>query len=82
VAYNFQIGNNKIKLLMEYENVTEKVLLLIESIQQIAKQLQHARLFVARKISLKVFSSILGVTVLIAATLSMWRVQTSPNKTF
>jgi hypothetical protein len=26
VAYNFQTGNNKIKLRMEYENVTEKVL--------------------------------------------------------
>jgi hypothetical protein len=26
VAYNFQTGNNKIKLLMEYENVTQKVL--------------------------------------------------------
>jgi hypothetical protein len=26
VAYNFQIGNNKIKLLREYENVTQQVL--------------------------------------------------------
>jgi hypothetical protein len=26
VAYNFQIGNNKTKLLTEYENVTQKVL--------------------------------------------------------
>jgi hypothetical protein len=26
VAYNFKTGNNKIKLLMEYESVTEKVL--------------------------------------------------------
>jgi hypothetical protein len=26
VAYNFQTGNNKIKLLMEYMNVTQKVL--------------------------------------------------------
>jgi hypothetical protein len=26
VAYNFQTGNNKIKLLMEYEDVTQKVL--------------------------------------------------------
>jgi hypothetical protein len=26
VAYNFQTGNNKIKLLMEYESVTQKVL--------------------------------------------------------
>jgi hypothetical protein len=27
VAYNFQTGNNKIKLLAEYEGVTQKVLL-------------------------------------------------------
>jgi hypothetical protein len=27
VAYNFQTGNNKIKLLMEYESVTQKNLL-------------------------------------------------------
>jgi hypothetical protein len=26
VAYNFQTGNNNIKLLMEYESVTQKVL--------------------------------------------------------
>jgi hypothetical protein len=26
VAYNFQTGNNKIKLLTEYESVTQKVL--------------------------------------------------------
>jgi hypothetical protein len=26
VAYNFQTGSNKIKLLMEYEGVTQKVL--------------------------------------------------------
>jgi hypothetical protein len=26
VAYNFQTGNNKIKLLTEYEDVTQKVL--------------------------------------------------------
>jgi hypothetical protein len=24
MAYNFQIGNNKVKLIMEYENVTKK----------------------------------------------------------
>jgi hypothetical protein len=41
VAYTFQTGNNKIKLLMEYENVTKKVLLPMESIPQNAKQLQH-----------------------------------------
>jgi hypothetical protein len=44
MAYSFQIGKNGIKLLMEYENVTQKVLLFIESIPQNAKQLQHARL--------------------------------------
>jgi hypothetical protein len=45
MAYNFQIGCNKIKLLTEYVSVTQKVLLLIESMLQNAKQLQHARLF-------------------------------------
>jgi hypothetical protein len=45
VAYNFQTGNNNIKLLTEYESVTQKVLLLLESILQNPKQLQHARLF-------------------------------------
>jgi hypothetical protein len=34
VPCNFQIGNNKIKLLMEYESVTKKFLLSIESILQ------------------------------------------------
>jgi hypothetical protein len=29
VAYNFQIGNNKIKLFTEYESVTQNVLLLL-----------------------------------------------------
>jgi hypothetical protein len=29
VAYNFQIGENKIKLLKEYENVAQRVLLFI-----------------------------------------------------
>jgi hypothetical protein len=43
VAYNFQIGNNKIKLLPEYENVTQELLLFLGSILQNAKQLQHAR---------------------------------------
>jgi hypothetical protein len=28
VAYNFQTGNNKMKLLMEYESLTQKVLIL------------------------------------------------------
>jgi hypothetical protein len=32
VAYNFQTRNNKIKLLTEYESVTQKVLTLLESI--------------------------------------------------
>jgi hypothetical protein len=44
VAYNFQTGKNEIKLMTEYESVTQKVLLLIESILQDAKQLQNARL--------------------------------------
>jgi hypothetical protein len=44
VAHDFQTGNNKIKLLMEYEGVTQKVSLPLESILQNAKQLQHARL--------------------------------------
>jgi hypothetical protein len=42
VAYNFQIKNNKIKLLMKYESVTQKGLVLTESILHNAKQLQHA----------------------------------------
>jgi hypothetical protein len=34
VACNFQTGKNKVKLRMEYENVTQKVLLLGESLEQ------------------------------------------------
>jgi hypothetical protein len=34
VAYNFKIGNNKLKLLAEYETVTQKVVLLLESLLQ------------------------------------------------
>jgi hypothetical protein len=37
VAYNFQNGKNRIKLLMEYEIVTQRVLLSIEAISQDAK---------------------------------------------
>jgi hypothetical protein len=44
VAYNFQIGKNKINLLTKYESVTKKVLLFIESMLQNTKQLQQARL--------------------------------------
>jgi hypothetical protein len=44
VVYSFQTRNNKIKLLMEYESVTQKVLLPIESLLQNAKQLQQAHL--------------------------------------
>jgi hypothetical protein len=40
MAYNFQIRNNKIKLLTEYESVTQKVVISLESILQNAKQLQ------------------------------------------
>jgi hypothetical protein len=34
MAYNFKIGKKKIKLLTEYENVTQKVLFIMESILQ------------------------------------------------
>jgi hypothetical protein len=44
VAYNFLTGNSKIKPLLEYESVTEKVLLFIESGLHNAKKLQHVRL--------------------------------------
>jgi hypothetical protein len=44
VACNLQTRNNKMKLLTEYENVIQKVLIPLESILQSAKQLQHARL--------------------------------------
>jgi hypothetical protein len=43
VAYKFQTGKNKVKLLTEYDSETKKVLLPIESMLQNAKQLQHAR---------------------------------------
>jgi hypothetical protein len=45
VAYKFQTGNNKIKLLAEYESVTQNVLLAVESILHNAKQLQHAQFY-------------------------------------
>jgi hypothetical protein len=44
VTYTFQTENNKIKLLTEYENVTQEVLLPIELMLQISKQFQHARI--------------------------------------
>jgi hypothetical protein len=44
MAYNFQTGSNRIKLLMEYECVTQLISLCIEPILQNATQLQHARL--------------------------------------
>jgi hypothetical protein len=44
VAHNFQTGKNKIKLLTEYESVTQKVLFSVELILQNVKQLQHAHL--------------------------------------
>jgi hypothetical protein len=43
-AYNFQAENNEVKLLKEYESVTQKVVKPIELILQTAKQLQRARL--------------------------------------
>jgi hypothetical protein len=45
VANNFLIGKNKKKQLTEYKSVTQKVLLLTESILQNSKQLQHAQFF-------------------------------------
>jgi ubiquinone biosynthesis protein UbiJ len=44
MAYTFQTKNNQIKLLTEYESVTQTVLLFTESILRHIKQLQHARL--------------------------------------
>jgi hypothetical protein len=38
------MGNNKIKLLTEYESVTENVLLHLESMLRNAKKVQHERL--------------------------------------
>jgi hypothetical protein len=38
MAYNFQTGNNKIKLLKEYESVTQKVLLSVRGYEQTSKQ--------------------------------------------
>jgi hypothetical protein len=63
MSYNFQIKNSKRELLTEYENVTQKVLLHIESILRMLKTSTCAP-FVTRKrskrysISLQVFSSI------------------------
>jgi hypothetical protein len=45
MAYNFQIGIKSIKLLTEYQSVTQKALLLIESILYNAKQLQHVQFY-------------------------------------
>jgi hypothetical protein len=43
MVYNYQIGKNKVKLLTEYEIVTQNVLLHIESLLQNTKLLQHAQ---------------------------------------
>jgi hypothetical protein len=43
VAYNFQTAENKIKLLTKCEIATQNVVLFIETMQQIAKQLQYTR---------------------------------------
>jgi hypothetical protein len=43
VAYNVEIGSNKIKMLKEYENIAQTLLLLLEQMLQNAKQLQHSR---------------------------------------
>jgi hypothetical protein len=45
VAYNFQTGNNKIKLLTEDESVSQQALLAAEPILENARQLQYAHLF-------------------------------------
>jgi hypothetical protein len=45
MAYNFQTGSNKIKPLKEYENVTQEVLLLVESTLPNAKELQHEQFY-------------------------------------
>jgi hypothetical protein len=37
------MGNNKIKLLVDYENVTQKDLLSLESMLHNAKKLQHVQ---------------------------------------
>jgi hypothetical protein len=44
MTYNFEIRNNKITLFTAYERETQKVLLIIESILQNAKQLRYAAL--------------------------------------
>jgi hypothetical protein len=50
VASNFQTGNNNVNLFAEYESVTQKVILLIESVLQNAKKLQHGAPFMAHKV--------------------------------
>jgi hypothetical protein len=75
VEYNIQTGKKNIKLLMEYENVTQTVLLFIESIVHDAKTLQHARLpwHVRYSSGIQFLSlcspHICGVTVSIGATI-------------
>jgi hypothetical protein len=44
MTYNFHIEYNTVKLLREYESVTQTVFLNIEVILQNVKQLQNARL--------------------------------------
>jgi hypothetical protein len=39
MAYNSKTGSNKIKMLKKYENIIQKVLLLIETMLQNAEQL-------------------------------------------
>jgi hypothetical protein len=45
VAYNFQPGNNKVKLLAEFESVTQKVVLRIESVLENGKQHQRLQFY-------------------------------------
>jgi hypothetical protein len=49
VDYNFQTGKNKIKLLMQYESVTQRVLLFVEPLLQKAKKTSTCAPFLARK---------------------------------
>jgi hypothetical protein len=75
VACNFQNGKYKIKLLAEYESLTQQVLLFVESVLQNAKQLQHMHLSwhvrypSGIQFPPQVFSSICGLTVSIAETI-------------
>jgi hypothetical protein len=44
VANNFQTAKKEVELLTEYESVTQRAVLFLDSILSHAKQLQHLRL--------------------------------------